>query len=152
MLFSEINGIMCRIGGPRCPHKKKNITIEEFSQHRKKKKSCPWLMNNRASDCWTIVPATVEQSCQWLLKNHASDCWTVLPATVEHLCHWLLKNYASDCWRIVITTVEQSCQWLLKNCVSDCWRIVPTAVEQLCQLFSFSLVNLLLLNPYQFFV
>ena len=149
---------MCRIPGTWHSSSTVNITVEEFWQHRKKKKSCPWLLNNRASDCWTIVPATVEESYQWLLNNLASDCWTIVPVTVEQSyqwllnnlasnfwtfapvtveesCQWLLKNYTSHCWRIVSVAVEELCQWLLKNCVSDCWRIVPTAVEQLCHLF-----------------
>ena len=79
-----------------------NMTVEEFCQHRKKKKSCPWLLKNRASLCWIIVPVTVKQSCQWLLNNYASDYWITVPATVG-----------------------QSCQWLLNICVRDCWMIVP---------------------------
>ena len=129
-----------------------NITVEEFCQHRKKKKSCPWLLNNCSSHCWMIMPVTVEQSCQivpvtneesyqWLLnngvpvtveqscqslmKNHTSDCWTIVPVTVEQSCQPLLNNHASDCWTIVPVTVNQSCQWLLNNRASDCWTIVP---------------------------
>ena len=54
------------------------FTVEEFCQHRKKKKS--------ARDCWIILPMTVEESCQWLLKNYASDCWKIVPATVDQSC------------------------------------------------------------------
>ena len=104
------------------------------------------LLNDRASDCWIIGPATFEQLCQGL-KNRA--------LTVEHLCQLLLKNFLSDCWRIVLATIEQSCQlvlhiilnswtivpvtveelgqWLLKNYTSGCWRIVPVAVDELWQ-------------------
>ena len=130
------------------------FTVEEFCQHRKKKKSardcwrivpvtveelCQWLLNNRVSDCWSIVtsdcwiiaPATVEELCQWL-KNHASDCGRIMPATVKHSCQWLLKNCTSG-WTIVPVTVEQSCQRLLNNRASDCWIIVSVTVEKLCQ-------------------
>ena len=51
---------ICRIPGTWHNASTVNITIEEFCQHRKKKKSCQWLLNNHASDCWTIVPAVVE--------------------------------------------------------------------------------------------
>ena len=82
-----------------------------------------------------LVRETVEQSCQRLLNNHASDsrasdCWTILPVTVEQLCQRLLKNRASDCWTIVPVTVEASSQPLLKNRASHCWRVVPVTVEQ----------------------
>ena len=102
-----------------------NMTVEEFCQHRKKKKSCPWLLKNRASHCWKIVPVTVEELCQGLLKNRASLCWIIVPVTVKQSCQWLLNNYASDYWITVPATVGQSCQWLLNNCVRDCWMIVP---------------------------
>ena len=52
------------------------FTVEELCQHRKKKKSCPWLLKNRASHCWRIVPVTVEQSHQRLLNNRARDSST----------------------------------------------------------------------------
>ena len=94
-----------------------------------KRKICPWLLNNPASDCWRIVPATVDQSCQWLLNNRASDCWTIVPATVEQFCQWLLNIRASDCWTFVPVTVEQSCQWLLNNHASYCWIILPVTVK-----------------------
>ena len=67
----------------------------------RKKKPCPWLLNNRANDCWTIVPVTIEQSCQWLLNNRASNCWVIVPATIEESCQWLLNNCTTDCWRTV---------------------------------------------------
>ena len=87
---------MCRIPGTWHDSSTVNITVEEFCQHRKKKKSCPWLLNNRASHCWIIMPVTVEQSCQWLLNNRASHCWTIVPVTVEELYQWLLNNRVSD--------------------------------------------------------
>ena len=133
--------IMCRIPGTWHDSSTKNITIEEFCQHRKKRRylvraveqSCQWLLRNHASHWWWILPMTVEQSCQWLLKNRASACWRILPMTVEQSCQCLLKNLANDCWTIVPVTVEQSCQWLLKNYTRNCWRIVPATVEELCQ-------------------
>ena len=88
--------------------------------------SCQWLLNNRTSDCWRIMP-------EWLLKNRVNHCWRVMLVTVEELWYPLLKNHASDCWRIVLVTAKQSCQWLLKYYASDCWRIVPVTVEQSCQ-------------------
>ena len=94
-------------------------TVEKFCQHRKKKKFWPRLLENRASDCWITVPATVEQSCQWLLNHRASDCWIIVPMTVEESCQWLLKNCASHCWILVPVTVEKLCQWLLNNRASD---------------------------------
>ena len=77
------------------------------------------MLNNRASDCWTIVPVTIEQSCKWLLNNRANDCWRIVPVTVEELCQWLLKNCASHCWILVPVTVEKLCQSLLNNRASD---------------------------------
>ena len=50
-----IIGIMCRIPGTWLDSSTVNFT-EEFFQHRKEKKSCPWLLNNRESDCWTVLP------------------------------------------------------------------------------------------------
>ena len=84
-------------------------------------------MNNGASDCWRIMPATVAQPYQRLLNNSE-----------------LLNNHASDCSRIIPATVQELCQWLLKNCSSDGWRIVPKAVEQLCQLFFVSFIGKIL--------
>ena len=52
------------------------FTVEELCQHRKKKKSCLWLLKNRASHCWRIVPVTVEKSHQQLLNNGARDSST----------------------------------------------------------------------------
>ena len=52
-------GIMCRIPGTWHDYSTVNITVEEFCQHRKKKK---------------ILTMAVEESCQPLLKNRASDC------------------------------------------------------------------------------
>ena len=145
-LFSDLiikgeQGIMCRIPGTWHHSSTVNITVEESCQHRTKKKSCSWLLNNRASDCWRIMPVTVEESCQSLLNNRATDCWRIMPATVEESCQPLLNNRASDCWIIVPVTVEQSCQWLLNNRVeqlcqwlnnraSDCWTILPETVEE----------------------
>ena len=75
----------------------------------------PVTVEYRASDCWIIVPATVEQSHQWLLKNCATHCWRIVQVIVEEFCQRLLKNYASDCWTVVPVTVEELCQWLLNN-------------------------------------
>ena len=33
-----------------------------------------------ASDCWRIMPVTVEELRQWLLMNNGSGCWTIVPA------------------------------------------------------------------------
>ena len=108
--------------------------VEELWQLRKKKKSCPWLLNNCASDCWTIVPATVELSCQRLLNYRASDCWTIVPVTVKQSCQRLLNNLSSDyCWTFVPVTFEELCQWLLKNRASDCSKIMPVSIEELYQ-------------------
>ena len=96
--------IMCRIPGTWYDSSTVNITVEEFCQHREKKKSCPWLLKNRASHCWRTVPVTVEQSYQWLLNNYASHCWTIVPVTFKELCQPLMNNGASDCWRIVPCT------------------------------------------------
>ena len=74
------------------------------------KKSCPGLLKDCTSNCYTIVPVSAEQSCQWLLNNLASDYWTMVPVAVEQWCQWLLKSYTSVCWRIAPVTVEESCQ------------------------------------------
>ena len=66
-------------------------------------------MKNYASDCWTIVPVTVEESCQPLLNNRASNYWRTVPVTVQELCQWLLEEF---------------CQWLLMNRANDCWAVV----------------------------
>ena len=129
---------MCRILGTWHDSSTVNISVQEFCQHRKKKKiltvtveeSCQPLLKNRASNCWRIVPVTVEKSCQRLLNNCASDCWILVPATDEQSCQWLLNNRASVCRTIVSVTVEQSCQWLLKHYASDCWTTVPATVQQ----------------------
>ena len=71
-----------------------------------RKKSWPWLLKNRASHCWRIVPVTVEESCQRLLNNCVSDCWILVPATDEQACQWLSNNQASDCWTVMPVTVE----------------------------------------------
>ena len=77
------------------------------------------------------MPGTIEQSCQRLLNNLASDCWTVVLAIVEQSCQRLLKSYARDCWRIVLVTVEQSYQRQLKQMVPVTVKNrVPAAVEQ----------------------
>ena len=70
---------MCRIPGTWQDSSTVIFTVEQYFQHRKKKKSCPLLLKNRASHCWRIVPVTVEELCQWLLKNYASDCWRIVP-------------------------------------------------------------------------
>ena len=85
---------------------------------------------NLTSQCWRIVPVTVQESCRWLLTNHTSDCWLIIPATVEQSYQWLMNNRASDCWRIMSVTVKESCRWLLKNHASDCWRIMQVTVEE----------------------
>ena len=121
---------MCRIPVTWHDASAVNITIEKFCQRRKKKKSRPWLLNNRAIHCWRIAPVTVEELCQWLLKNRASHCWTIVSMTVEELCQWPLRNRASNCWIIVPVTVKQSCQWLLNKSASDCWTTVPATVQQ----------------------
>ena len=101
------------------------------------KESCQWQLHNRASDCWTIVPATVEELRWRLLNNLASDCCASF-WTVEQSCQWLLKIYTSHCWWLVPTLLKNHVSDCWKNCTSDCWWIVPTAVEQSfqsCQLF-----------------
>ena len=116
--------IMCRIPGTWYDSSTVNISVEEFCQHRKKKKSCPLLLNNHASNCRTIVPVTIKQS--------SSDCSTIVPATVEQLCQPLLKNRASLCWTIVPATVEHSCQRLLNIRASVRWRIMLVTGEESC--------------------
>ena len=37
-------------------------------------KKISWLLNNRASNCWRIVPATVEEFCKRIQK-HKMDVW-----------------------------------------------------------------------------
>ena len=144
--------IMCCIPGTWHNSLTVIFTVKEFCQHRKKifpvtvEQPClPPLLNNRASDCWTVVPATNEKSCLWLLINRTSVCWIIVPVTVEQLCQWLLNNRTSDCWTVVpatneesyqwlltncARTVEQSCLWLLNNCASDSWIIVSTTPEE----------------------
>ena len=39
-----------------------------------KKDRLTWLLNNRASDCWKIVRATIEESCKRIQK-HEMDVW-----------------------------------------------------------------------------
>ena len=140
-LECDRRGQMCWIPGTWHNSSTMNITIEEFCQHRKKKKSCQPLLKNSASiekrkncasHCWIIVPVTVEQLCQWLSKNRASHCWIIVPVTVKQSCQWLLNNHASNCWITKPVTVEQSCQWL-NNCATDCWAILPGTVEHSCQ-------------------
>ena len=92
-------------------------------------------MKIRASDCWTIISATVEQSSQRLLKYRASNCWRIVSVTVEQSCQRQLNNCASSYWIMVPVAVNKSCERLLNNRTSDYWAIVPTAVEQSCQLF-----------------
>ena len=124
---------MCRIPGTWHDSSTVNITVEEFYQHRKEKRSWPWLLENRVSDCWITVLGTAEEPCHRLLNNRASDYWRIAPVTVEESCQRLLNNRARDCWTIVPVTVEQSCQPLLNNCASECWTIVPVTVEESCQ-------------------
>ena len=81
--------------------KRKTVLTLEYSYR--------WLLNNCASDCWTIVPdtfeqpvqVTVEQSCQRLLNSHtSSNYWKS--------CNW--HNHASDCCTIVSAIFEEPCQ------------------------------------------
>ena len=58
-------------------------------------------MKNCASDCWTILPATVAHHFE-RLDNRASDYWRILPAIDEALCQ--------HCWRIMSVTVDESFQ------------------------------------------
>ena len=77
-----------------------------------------FLVHGTILQQWTSLlknPASIEK-----IKNLASECWTIVPVTVEELCQWLLNNCANHCWIIVPVTVEQSCQWLLNNRASDC--------------------------------
>ena len=99
--------IMCRIPGTWHDSSTVIFTVEEFCQYRKKKKFCPWLLKNRASHCWTIVPVTVEELYQWQLNNRASQCWVIVPVIGEQSCQWLVNNRASDCWTTVRQTVQQ---------------------------------------------
>ena len=39
-----------------------------------KKDRLTWLLNNRASDCWKILPTTIEESCKRIQK-HKMDVW-----------------------------------------------------------------------------
>ena len=104
-----------------------NITVEDFCQNKYKKTLTRFLWSC-ASNHQTIVSVTVEELCQRLLNNHPSDCWRIMPVTVEESYQWLLnkwcqqllKNHACEWWRIVQTTVEQPCQKLLKIGASDC--------------------------------
>ena len=135
---------MCRISGTCHDFSTVNITVEKFCQHRKKNKSSPWLLKNYASDCWRIVPSTVEWSCQWLLNNRSSDFWTIVPGTeesctdcrtfvpvtIEEFSQWLLKNRASDYWTILPASVAHNSEQL-NNRASDCWRVGPVTVEEL---------------------
>ena len=125
-------GIMCPIPDTWHNFSTVNITVEELCQHREKKKSCSWLLNNRASDCWRIMPVTVEESSQPQFNNCAKDYWTILPLTVEESCQPLLNNCSSDCQTIVPATVEQFCQGLLNIRASCYWRIMSVTVEELC--------------------
>ena len=72
------------------------LTVNELCQRLLKscvKQLCQQLLKIHVSDCWTIVPVTVEKPCRWLLNN--------MPATIEQSHQWLLKNRASECWTIV---------------------------------------------------
>ena len=92
-----------------------NITVKEFCQHRKNRKSCPWLLNNRASHCWIIMTVTVEQSCQPLLNNHASDCWKIVPVTRDtSLKTYNLSNYTKFEIRRTFTIFRIPVHTLLK--------------------------------------
>lgn len=78
------------------------------------------LLNNHASDRWTIVPIS-------LLHKHASDCWTIVPISrLNNHASLTIESRASP-------TVEQVCQYY-------CWKTalvsltnVPMSVEQLCR-------------------
>ena len=72
------------------------------------------LLNNRSSDCWKILPVTVEQPCQTFLKlvkehfprnNTFHDCnWN---RTHNHLvCKRTLNHLTKTLLRLVIATWE----------------------------------------------
>ena len=88
--------IMCGIPSTWYDSSTVIFTVEEFCQYRKKKKFCPWLLKNRASHCWTIVPVTVEELYQWQLNNRASQCWVIVPVIGEQSFQWLVNNCATD--------------------------------------------------------
>ena len=93
-----------------------------------------WLrmLNNRASDCWTIeqmtfwaiVQVAIEVSCQqllcqWLLKNHARDCRGITSMILEKSCQWLLSSFASNWQNLCLRRLNKPCDckttflWLL---------------------------------------
>ena len=85
---------------------------EEFCQNTKKinlivEESCQQLLENRASDCWRIVPATVEQSCQrQFSRNH--DCSTVTGTIVRQSLTRLFNSHRHDSSTVNVT-VEEFC-------------------------------------------
>ena len=120
-----------------------NITVEESCHQRKinylncwtflpatVNELCQQFLSNCTSDCWIIMQPTLEKSYQLLFNSRANSCGTMMLMIVEQSCHQLLNYRASDCWKIVSSTVEQSCKWLLKTCTSSCWKIVRPTVEQ----------------------
>ena len=89
-----------------------------------------WLLNNRASDCWTIVQVNIEQLYQWLRNNCSCDYWIIVTMIVPQSCQQLLNNCncVSGC-RKVKEAVKELCPWFLNNCVSDCWEITLAIVK-----------------------
>ena len=54
-----------------------NSLMHFWDQNRvraEKKDRLTWLLNNRASDCWKILPTTIEESCKRIQK-HKMDVW-----------------------------------------------------------------------------
>lgn len=96
---------------------------EESRQYRKKKtveESSQSLMNNHASDNWTIV------SYSLYMERFLNSDWhygRIAPA----------KKKERLFWKIVRLTVEKLYQWLLNSCASDCWRIMTETAEELYQ-------------------
>ena len=45
-----------------------------IASEQEKKDRLTWLLNNRASDCWKILPTTIEESCKRIQK-HKMDVW-----------------------------------------------------------------------------
>ena len=67
--------------------------LKKLCQRRKKRLS--WLINNRASDCWRTVPATVEDSCKRIQK-HKMDVWfnVNIPSTLDlQITYYVQKQF-----------------------------------------------------------
>ena len=64
---------MCRICSDWRDSSTVNTSVEESCQ-RKKKRWLSWLLNNRASKCWRIVPVAVAESCKRFQK-HKMGMW-----------------------------------------------------------------------------